>query len=173
LDSSGIAQELADVDRRPVSGRTEAENRRTRRAREARKEALRKELRQYDKRIGDSLEEIGILKADPLVKLRAYSYSLESERIVIDRARGIDEYSKLGGGPGKKARIPSIDHLNSIDEIATFDGFLDLSEPNQRQIVSKPYNLNLIESNGKVVEFIKEQPYAAKRMERRKNRIRG
>ena len=140
-----IEQDIAEVDQRPLKGRTEAENRRTRLAREAKKDALRKELGRYDARIGEAQKAIGGLSADPLVRLRAYSYSLESERVVINRAGGIDEYSKLAGGPGKRARIPSIDHLNSIDEIATFDGFLDLSESDQRRIVSKPYNLNLME----------------------------
>lgn len=132
-----INKELSELDKKSLKGPT--------------KEAKRRELTQEAERRGDRVRSLqatlGTLEADPLVKLRAYSYSAEAERFVLSRDQGVDAYSKLEGGPGKKVRSPSIDHLNPVDEIATLSGFWELFEDGQKEILSKTYNLNLMEKS--------------------------
>jgi len=131
-----IQQETVETNKSRLKGPTK----------EAKKKALRDEAARYDKRIRKAQAELDALQADPLAKLRAYSYSHESERAVTSRGN-VDEYSKLAGGPGKSVKEPSIDHLNSVEEISTYDGFWDLFEDDQKEILSKPYNLYLMEKS--------------------------
>src|SRR5437660_2275522 len=110
---------------------------------EARKEVLRDEEARHDARIRDAEARLDALQVDPLAKLRGY-YSDESGRAVATRAKGIDEYSEMAGRPEKVAE-PSIDHLNSVDEIATYDGFWDLFDEGRKEVLSDVRNLYLME----------------------------
>ncbi|ABF39870.1 hypothetical protein Acid345_0865 [Candidatus Koribacter versatilis Ellin345] len=106
---------------------------------------LRGEAARLGSEIGKKQAAIAQLAADPLAPIRAYSYSASAERAVLVRAKGIDEYSAFSGQPGKKIQDPSIDHLNSIDEMSNWDGFWELTEDSQKKLVSYEKNLFLME----------------------------
>jgi hypothetical protein len=89
---------------------------------------------------------LGTLETDPGKKLRSYSYSDEAGAQVADRSRGLDDYSKMGDRPPKPIKNPSVDHLNSIDEMIEW-GILDLFESDQRRIVSLSDNLFMMEKS--------------------------
>jgi len=129
-----IQEEIASIEKdRRMKGPTK----------EAREEVLRDEEARHDARIRDAQAKLDALQVDPLVKLRGY-YSDEAGRAVATRAKGIDEYSEMAGR-SKKVAKPSIDHLNSVDEIATYDGFWDLFDEGRKEILSDVRNLYLME----------------------------
>lgn len=72
-------------------------------------------------------------------RARAYSYSDAAARDVVKRAGGLDEMS------GKKLLEPSIDHVVSIEEMATYEGFDDLVNTDLYEVISRKDNLRLME----------------------------
>jgi hypothetical protein len=113
--------------------------------RKAKLEKLVDEFKRYYELKQKRLAELAALKVDPIVLLRAFSYSTESGITVVRRANGWDEYSLLPGGPGQKVKKPSIDHLVSVDTISRMDKFWNLHLDDQKAILSLEYNLFLME----------------------------
>jgi len=86
-------------------------------------------------------KELSELEITSYQKARAYSYSDAAANEVVRRARGLDELS------GKKLNDPSIDHIISVDRMVSLEGWSDLSWENQKFMLSRTYNLVMMEKS--------------------------
>ena len=72
-------------------------------------------------------------------RARAYSYSDSAARAVLSRSGGLDEISLT------KPSEPSIDHVVSIEEMSTYEGFDELVDDDLHEVLSLLQNLRLME----------------------------
>jgi Domain of unknown function (DUF4157) len=74
-------------------------------------------------------------------RARSISYSDTAAKEVFGRSGGLDEMS------GKKPAKPSIDHVVSIEEMSSYEGFDDLVREDLRDVLSRTDNLRLMEKD--------------------------
>lgn len=150
-DKQNMEKRIDDVKDRKIQIRSEIEeatqrgkqrlSREQRAALDQEKAALGREYQlaiEKENRLQQLYDQLGISQ---YARARAFSYSDTAGKEVFRRSSGLDEMS------GKKPSMPSIDHVVSIAEMSTFEGFDDLHPDDLKAVLSRTDNLRLMEKD--------------------------
>ncbi len=131
-------QILVEIDEATQRGKQRLSN--TQRAELDREKAdLAREYRKAIEEENELRRQYNELEISQYERARAFSYSDTAAKEIVGRSGGLDEMS------GKKPSTPSIDHVVSIEEMSSFEGFDDLVLEDLRAVLSRTDNLRLME----------------------------